>query len=400
MGAFFYRIRTLLYGCNNSNKTLSHNGSGEVLHEGQSTSFLILIPAHNEEETIQSTIASIKKSEYDAQYFNILVIADNCTDGTAKLCREGGVAVFERQDLARKSKGHALADVINHILTSSKDSKYSEAEAIVIIDADTKIDSHLLSLFSNRIKSGQDWMQAYYTVSNPDESWRSKLMTYTFSLFNGIWEMGLDALKLGTALRGNGMCFSKRGLLRQPWSASGLAEDLEFSWRLRLQSEFVHFVYDGRVYGEMTGSAEASKSQRKRWEAGRKALRSIFSKNLVNAKMSKWKKILLFVDLYYLPLSELGLLFLGGTVVVSCNAFFNNIPQFYKDIYFGFYAVFACCFIVYLLCPFVLLRLPISYLKCFAVVPYYVFWKLAMSLGAKPATWVRTERDRKTREKK
>ena len=55
------------------------------------------------------------------------------------------------------------------------------------------------------------------------------MMTYAFSLTNGVWMLGLERLGLGVGLKGNGMCFSARGLRRFPWRAHGLVEDMEFA---------------------------------------------------------------------------------------------------------------------------------------------------------------------------
>ena len=135
----------------------------------------------------------------------------------------------------------------------------------------------LLRAFDRELQSGHDWIQAYYTVSNPDESWRTRLLTYTFSLINGVMPLGKSRLGLGGAFKGNGMCFSVNGLNRIPWRSHGLVEDMEFSWAVRLAGEKIVFLPDVSVYGAMLvhGGAPAA-SQRRRWEFGRKEIRKIF----------------------------------------------------------------------------------------------------------------------------
>ncbi len=88
-------------------------------------------------------------------------------------------------------------------------------DAVVIVDADTTIDPNLLRSFDQALRRGHDWIQAYYTVANPDQSWRTRLMTYAFSLFNGVMQLGQNALGSSAGFKGNGMCFSTRGLARQ-----------------------------------------------------------------------------------------------------------------------------------------------------------------------------------------
>ena len=49
----------------------------------------VLVPAHNEESGIEATLESLAACEYPADARRIVVIADNCTDGTAELLAPG-----------------------------------------------------------------------------------------------------------------------------------------------------------------------------------------------------------------------------------------------------------------------------------------------------------------------
>ena len=45
--------------------------------------FLVVIPAHNEQANISETVRSCLAVSYPRALFDVLVIADNCTDATA-----------------------------------------------------------------------------------------------------------------------------------------------------------------------------------------------------------------------------------------------------------------------------------------------------------------------------
>ena len=70
--------------------------------------FMAIIPAHNEEMVIGSLIESLKNQTYDKNLYDIYVIADNCTDNTAKIAEQAGAIVYKRFDNENKTKGHAL----------------------------------------------------------------------------------------------------------------------------------------------------------------------------------------------------------------------------------------------------------------------------------------------------
>ena len=66
--------------------------------------YAVLIPARNEEKVIPHLIASIKGQTYPSELVDIFVIADNCTDNTAKIAREHGAVCYERFNKKEKTK--------------------------------------------------------------------------------------------------------------------------------------------------------------------------------------------------------------------------------------------------------------------------------------------------------
>ena len=177
----------------------------QVNTESDNNTFHILVPAHNEEAVIQGCLDSLLKLEYPQKKFKITVIADNCDDRTAQISKSMGVDVWERSSDDRKSKGYALEDAFQ---------KYSDEDqyhAYIIVDADTFVAPNLLKVFSGGLDQGHQWIQALYTGSNVNDSWRTQLMEWGFSLFNGSYMQAINNLDLSAPLRGNGMCFSKQG---------------------------------------------------------------------------------------------------------------------------------------------------------------------------------------------
>lgn len=318
--------------------------------------------------------------DYPEELFRLVVIADNCTDETARVARSAGAEVLERRDPSRKSKGHALRWFFETTDTLDR------CDAVVVIDADTVVDRDLLTRFAAEISTGRDWLQAYYTVRNADASWRTRLMTFAFSLFNGVWLLGQDRLGLGAGLRGNGMCFSATGLRRVPWEAYGLTEDQEFAWRLRLNGERVSFSQQTHVYGEMVRrGGSAAEGQRLRWEAGRKSLRKTYANAIFRAPtLGIPRKLLFLIELYFPSLVGLA----SALAAAACIHALARTP-----IIGGGLALMMAVLLGYLLSPFVLLGLPPRYLASLSALPYYAAWKVLVAVRAKPSTWVRTPRE-------
>ena len=66
----------------------------------------IVVPAHDEEGVIAETVSGLLAAAPNAL---VLVVADNCTDGTAAAARKGGAEVLLRDEPGRRGKGFALA---------------------------------------------------------------------------------------------------------------------------------------------------------------------------------------------------------------------------------------------------------------------------------------------------
>ena len=70
--------------------------------------FCVLVPAYNEEAGIGGTVQSLQALNYPPDRSRIVVLADNCTDGTARIAAAHGADVIERHDPVRRGKGWAL----------------------------------------------------------------------------------------------------------------------------------------------------------------------------------------------------------------------------------------------------------------------------------------------------
>ncbi len=356
--------------------------------------FLIVIPAHDEECGIGLTVRSCRSAAYPESLFSVVVIADNCSDRTAAVAADAGARVVERFDPVKKSKGYAIEFLIERLVESGE---LDALDALVVIDADTTIDPDLLRYFDADIQAGRDWVQCYYTVADPDQSWRTRLMAYAFSLINGVMLLGQGALGTSGGLRGNGMCFSTRGLRRRPFASYGLVEDMEYSWTLRIVGETIAFQPSVRVHGAMLSSAgPAAANQRRRWEFGRSEIRRKYLVPLLRSKqVGWWEKLISFLELSIPTMGTLLLLYIGLSTL-DILAFWKT-PQAYGPILrwtlLGLSLVLTASFGLYAISPFLAMRLPWRYASTLARFPVFIVWKLFVSLGGRPKEWVRTARE-------
>lgn len=356
------------------------------------TRFLVVIPAHDEEVGIAETVRSCRAVEYPNELFEVLVIADNCTDDTAGVARREGATVVERHDLNRKSKGYAIEYLIEQLQSSGR---FDNLDTLVVIDADTTVSPDILLGFDAAVAAGEDWGQCLYAVSNADASWRTKLMEYAFSLFNGVGPLGQARMGLSAGLRGNGMFFSTQGLRRVPWSSYGLVEDFEYSWNVRIAGGKVAFLPWVTVRGTMLErGGKAAVIQRRRWEAGRREVaRRTLVPMLKSPEIGPFAKLAAATELTMPPLVGLvfyNLLLLAANLLLVV---YGSLPAAVALVLLGFSLLMGLALVLYGLAPFLVFGLSWKYLLVLLYVPFYAIWKLFTSLHGRPTQWVRTPRE-------
>ena len=197
-----------------------------------------------------------------------------------------------------------------------------------MIDADTVVEEAILTTFATALEEGKQWLQSYNIPSNADASPQTRLMTYAFSLYNGVLLRGQEAIGLSVSLRGNGMCFATQALDRLPWKASGLAED-EFSWVLRTAGERIHFLPETCVRSLMpTRWGPAAASQQLRWEWGRRDLIGKFLVPLLKStRIGIYQKTFYLIDLFFPPIVSLLLMLLLAMSVHLRAAFRRTLER-------------------------------------------------------------------------
>jgi cellulose synthase/poly-beta-1,6-N-acetylglucosamine synthase-like glycosyltransferase len=295
--------------------------------------------------------------------------------------------VVERVDRERRGKGYALA-------LAFEKSVEANADAVVVIDADTVVSPNLLRAFDERLRAGAKAVQADYAVRNPGAGWRTQLMAIAFGMFHVVRSAGRESLGVSCGLRGNGMCFSTDLLEEVPHDAFSIVEDLEYGIRLGEQGHRVHYAGEAHVYGEMVSSEKASRSQRERWEGGRWQMAKEHAVPLLQRAIRERSLLLgdLAADLLVPPLSTLAVATAGGlaaSVALSVVTLRPNVAT----VLFGASGVFL---LAYVARGWQVSGTGLQGLASLARAPLYVAWKATLKprkRGEAKKEWVRTARE-------
>jgi len=352
------------------------------------TRFAVLVPAHDEELLLPALLDSLNRLDYPRVLYDVHVVADNCSDRTAAVAREGGAIVFERHDASQRGKGYALGALLDRL--HGGDAATTVYDAYAVVDADSTVSPNFLDVMNRHLVRGDAAVQCYYGVLNKDDAWPATLRYVAFVLFNGLRPQGRDGLGLSAGLRGNGMCFAASVIARFGWGAFTLAEDAEFHLQLVEAGVRVAYAPEATVLAAMPASLRGSRSQNVRWERGRLQLLRAHGPRLLAAGLCRRDPARLdaLAEQLVPPLSAL----------TGLTAFFFALTMALRVR--GARGLALAVLLGQLGYVVTGLRLAGAAPRAYAALllaPIYIVWKLsvyvAAAVGIKDSRWVRTQRE-------
>lgn len=225
--------------------------------------FAVLVAAHNEEEVVGALMENLKHLDYPREMYDVFVICDNCTDGTARIVREHGMNACVRTNNNQRGKGYAIEWMLKELWSMPR-----QYDAVVMFDADNLAHPNFLREMNNDLCSGAKVIQGYIDTKNPEDSWITAAYGISYWYINRLWQLSRHNLGMANFLGGTGMCFETNLLKEIGWGATSLVEDLEFTMRSAMKNVYPRFNYDAKVFDEKPLTFKASARQRLRWMQG------------------------------------------------------------------------------------------------------------------------------------
>ena len=260
--------------------------------------FMAIIPAHNEEAVVGNLIESLKNQNYNKDLYDIYVIADNCTDNTAKVAKEAGAIVYKRFDETKKTKGYAL----NWFL-QQKIEENAPYDAFFVFDADNIVHPDFIKNMNKKLCQGEDVVQGYRDIKNPTDSWITAGYAIFYWTMHRFYHLARYNLGLSPLLNGTGFMVRFDVVKPQGWDTKTLTEDIEFSLKRIIKGKKLGWATDAICYDEQPVGFVQSWSQRSRWTVGHIQCIHEYTKKLTIA--AKENKTMMNFD---------GLLYIVGSI--------------------------------------------------------------------------------------
>ena len=248
--------------------------------------FGVLISARNEENVLPLLLESLNTQTYPREQFTVFVIADNCTDNTAKIARENGAVVYERFNKEKVGKGYALDFLYEKIVADYGDTHF---DAYVVFDADNVLDPHYLEEMNKTFSDGYEVITSYRNSKNYGDNWITAGYALWFLRESEYLNHSRMLLNTSCAVSGTGFMFASK-IIREVggWKFFLLTEDIEFTVYNVVRGRKIGYAKDAELYDEQPVTFAQSWRQRLRWakgyiqvwgKYGNSLLKNIFSKN-------------------------------------------------------------------------------------------------------------------------
>lgn len=227
---------------------------------GERPTLTVLLPAHNEAEVIADTLASVKPQLQSGD--RLLVVADNCDDDTARIAREAGAEVVERQNSQLRGKGFALDFGVRHL-------ESNPPEVVIIVDADCRVEPETIERLARISHQHDRPVQALYLMQAPtDPGVRQQFAEFAWRVKNWVRPLGFHRLGLPCQLMGTGMAFPWGRICEAKLANASIVEDMKLGIDLALAGRPALFCPDAGVCSSFPEASAAQQTQRTRWEHG------------------------------------------------------------------------------------------------------------------------------------
>ena len=346
----------------------------------------VLIPSHNEEAIVsgivQDVMAQVKEND------RVIVIADNCEDGTADVARSLGAEAFERTNLTERGKAYALRFALEKL-------DADPPEVVIVVDADCRISSDAIAQLSGKAALLNRPVQGSYIFGEQtDGAASNNASSFTLWFKNHIRPLGSLRIGMPCQLTGSGMAFPWKAIRSVNVANQSLAEDTTLGLQLAYEGHPPTFCPEARIDGHVPKAWGTLVQQRRRWEQG--YLESI----LTNAPKMALRSVTAFrpgllwaaFDLCIAPLALLGLMW--GVLMMATVGFAWLLGGSWLPAILLFAGAFLMgCGLVLGWLVHCRDQVPFS---AIAAIPWFLIRKIGVYLSLvkkKEKVWLRTERD-------
>ena len=219
-----------------------------------------LVPAYNEEKSLEDTINSLIEIEYPKDKKEIIIINDGSKDNTLKIAKSLAKKYHQIKVLDKDNSGKA--DSLNKAI------KIARGELIAVTDADSapekdsliKMIGHFeekrVAAVTSRVlvKNKENWLEKFQVLDYSIIAWTRKLLDFVNSVYVTNGPLSIYRKDIVKKIGG--------------FDTKNLTEDIEITWHILNEGYQTRMSYDAIVYTTVPKDLKTWVKQRVRWNLG------------------------------------------------------------------------------------------------------------------------------------
>ena len=264
----------------------------------------VVIPAHNEEKTIEKSLRSVLSFSYPKDKYDVIAINDRSSDNTLKIMRDlqkthKNLIIHDRSPNAKSGKPAAIKEVMPLI----------NSDLIIFFDADYYPSKGLLAkLVIPFIDSQVGATMGRVIPHNTNKNLLTRIIDLERRAGYVIDQQGRSTWGLMPQFGGTVGGIRTKALNKVGgWNAASLTEDTDLSYRLLLGGWKIEYLNHASCYEESPETWQTRFTQLKRWSYGHnECMVRYFIPLLFKKAIPFWKKIdalLVLMSFFYAALT-------------------------------------------------------------------------------------------------
>jgi len=222
--------------------------------------FIILIPAYQQDSTVELTVRSILGQAYPQRLFDVTVISDHQQEMTNMRLAQYPITLLT-PNFAESTRAKSLQYAVLNL------PEFKIYDVVIVLDGNAIVNSEFVSDINDAYEMAATKVIQAHGVSRNRDTAAARMGAIFEEINNNIFRKGHINLGLSSALSGSGVAYDFNWFKTNVMRAKTAGEDKELEALLLRQQIYIDYFDNILVYGEKKRTTATLNEQRGRWAA-------------------------------------------------------------------------------------------------------------------------------------
>ena len=224
----------------------------------QQNRFVVIIPAHQQDDVIEQTVISVLGQAYPQRMFDVTVVSDHQSEMTNMRLAQYPITLLT-PDFEESSKAKSLQYAVLNL------PEFKIYDIVVILDADNIVEQDFLQKVNDAFEVAATRAIQTHRISRNRDTAAARMDAIFEEINNAIFRRGHISVGLSAALAGSGTAYDFNWFKTNIMKAKTAGEDKEMEALLLRQEIYIDYFDNIYVYAEKKRSTRKLNEQRGSW---------------------------------------------------------------------------------------------------------------------------------------